>query len=94
MTTSILSPTWAGQTGAPIDPDTIRFKAVQAPKRGACDGCLFADQASKVCIRASAIAVAAGFPDCDDPSVGQAGTVIYVLDDSDPRQLPLLEKGH
>lgn len=94
MTTNILSPRWAGQTAAPIDPTTIRFKAIKAPARNKCDGCLFDGQVSRVCIQACDIAAAAGQPDCDDPLVGQVGTVIYVLDDSDPRQLPLLGGEH
>lgn len=94
MTTNILSPTWAGQTAAPIDPTTIRFKAIQAPVFGECDGCLFIGQRSSVCNRASAIATAAGAPDCDQVLAGPRRTVIYVADDSDPRQMALLEQEH
>lgn len=94
MTTSILSPAWAGQTAAPIDPTTIRFKAIKAPASNRCDGCLFDGQISKVCISACGIALAAGHPDCDDPLLGQKGSVIYVTDDSDPRQMPLLGGEH
>ena len=94
MTTNILSPNWQGATAAPIDPDTIRFKAVQAPVFGECDGCHFIGQRANVCMRAAAIAVTAGDPDCDQVLTAPKRTVIYVLDKSDPRQLPLLEKGH
>lgn len=94
MTTNILSPNWAGQTAAPIDPDTLRIKAVQAPKFGNCDGCHFIGQRYTVCNRANEIAMAAGMPDCDDVLAGPRRTVIYVLDDSDPRQLPLLGGEH
>lgn len=94
MTTNILSPNWEGDTAAPIDPDSIRIKAVQAPVFGECDGCLFIGQRSSVCNRANAIAVAAGDPDCDQALTAPKRTVIYVIDKSDPRQLPLLEKEH
>ena len=93
MTTNILSPHWEGDTASPIDPDTIRIKAVQAPVFGECDGCLFIGQRSAVCNRANAIAMAAGDPDCDPVLPGRR-SVIYVLDKSDPRQMPLIEKGH
>jgi len=93
MTTNILSPKWEGETAAPIDPDTIRIKAVQAPNFGNWDGCLFIGQRADVCNRANAIAMAAGDPDCDQVLPGRR-TVIYVLDKSDPRQMPLIEKGH
>ena len=94
MTTNILSPNWEGDTASPIDPDTIRIKAVQAPKFGQCDGCHFIGQRADVCFRAAAIAMAAGDPDCEKVLTGPKRTVIYVLDKTDPRQLPLLEKGH
>ncbi|MDN4061164.1 hypothetical protein QPK31_23370 [Massilia sp. YIM B02769] len=93
MTTNILSPNWEGDTASPIDPDTIRIKAVQAPVFGECDGCLFIGQRSAVCNRANAIAMAAGDPDCDQV-LPDRRSVIYVLDKSDPRQMPLIEKGH
>lgn len=94
MTTNILSPNWAGFTAAPIEPEAPYIKAVQAPVFGECDGCLFIDQRSSVCTRANAIAIAAGQPDCDQVLTAPKRTVIYVLDKTDPRQLPLLEKGH
>jgi hypothetical protein len=94
MTTNILSPSWTGDTAAPIDPDTIRIKAVQAPIFGECDGCHFMGQRASVCFRAASIAVAAGDPDCDHVLIAPKRTVIYVLDKSDPRQIPLIEKGH
>lgn len=93
MTTNILSPNWEGDTAAPINPDTIRIKAVQAPSFDECDGCLFIGQRSDVCRRASAIAVEAGHPDCDQVLPGRR-SVVYVVDKSDPRQLPLIEKEH
>ena len=94
MTTNILSPHWEGDTASPIDPDTLRIKAVQAPKFGQCDGCHFIGQRADVCFRAAAIAMAAGDPDCEKVLTGPKRTVIYVLDKSDPRQMPLIEKGH
>lgn len=93
MTTNILSPNWEGDTASPINPDTLRIKAVQAPVFGECDGCLFQGQRSSVCFSAADIAVAAGDPDCDQVLPGRR-SVIYVLDKSDPRQMPLIKKGH
>jgi hypothetical protein len=93
MTTNILSPHWTGDTAAPVNPETIRFTAAQAPHFRECDGCLFVSQRASVCSQASAIAVAAGHPDCDDVLPGRR-TVIYVLDRSDPRQMPLAARGH
>lgn len=93
MTTNILSPNWEGDTASPINPDTLRIKAVQAPVFGECDGCLFQGQRSSVCFRAADIAIAAGDPDCDQVLPGRR-SVIYVLDKSDPRQMPLIKKGH
>jgi len=93
MTTNILSPKWEGDTASPINPDTLRIKAVQAPVFGECDGCLFQGQRSSVCFRAADIAIAAGDPDCDQVLPGRR-SVIYVLDKSDPRQMPLIKKGH
>jgi hypothetical protein len=94
MTTNTLSTAWAGQTAAPIDPTTIRFKAIKAPASNRCDGCLFNGQTSRVCISACGIALAAGQPDCDDPQAAQKGSVIYVADGSDPRQMALLDGEH
>lgn len=94
MTTNILSPNWEGDTAAPIDPVTIRFKAVQAPVLGECDGCLFIGQRSAVCNLANAIAATADYPDCDHVLTGPRRTVIYVADKTDPRQLPLLGGEH
>lgn len=94
MTTNILSPNWEGDTAEPIDLVTLRIKAVQAPVFGECDGCLFAGQRSSVCYAAAGIAMLAGDPDCDQVLTNPRRTVIYVIDKSDPRQLPLIEKGH
>ena len=93
MTTNILSPKWAGETAAPIDPEQIRFVAAPAPKFGECDGCIFVSQKATVCDRAAAIAIAAGQSDCDHALPGRR-SLIYVLDKSDPRQLTLAEKEH
>lgn len=93
MTTNILSPAWAGHTAAPMDPETLRFKPARAPTYADCEGCMFIGQSSPICRRASAISADAGGADCDDPHP-QWGSIIYVLDDSDPRQLPLLGGEH
>lgn len=89
ITTNILSPKWQGDTAAPIDPTEVRFKAAKAPVYADCQGCLFIGQRTAVCRHASALAVQAGEVDCDDPWPA-GGSVIYVADTSDPRQLPLL----
>lgn len=94
MTTNILSDKWEGDTAEPINPDQVRFKAINAPLLGECDGCMFIVQRAAVCIRASQIAQAAGDPDCEKVLAGPRRTVVYVVDKSDPRQLPLIEKGH
>lgn len=91
--TPILSPNWRGQRAAYIDPASIRFKAVESPAVGpndACNGCLFSDRKG-VCEDANAIAVKNGQPDCEDLSPN-GNMHIYVLDDSDPRQLDLLKE--
>jgi hypothetical protein len=93
MTTNILSEKWEGDTAAPINLDNIRIKAIEAPVFGECDGCLFIGQRSDVCVRAAANAVDAGDPDCDQV-LPDRRAVIYVIDKSDPRQIPLIKKGH
>lgn len=89
MTTNILSPKWEGITAAPIDPSTMRFKPMKAPVYADCEGCLFVGQRSSVCRRACEIAEV----DCDDPWPS-GGSMIFVADPSDPRQLNLLDKEH
>ena len=89
MTTNVLSPNWTGETAAPMDPATIRFKATQAPVYADCHGCLFAGQRSVVCRRACEVAKV----DCDGPWPA-GGSMIFVLDKSDPRQMDLLDKEH
>jgi hypothetical protein len=89
-TTNILSPKWEGDTEEPIDPAAIRFKTVKAPVFADCQGCLFLGQRFAVCNRAAVLAVADGGVDCDDPWPA-GGSVIYVIDTSDPRQLDLLK---
>jgi hypothetical protein len=84
MTTNILSPNWTGDTAEPIDPTTIRFKAVRAPVYADCQGCLFIGQRSTVCRQAS------GQVDCDE-AAPEGWSVIYVTDKSDPRQMDLLK---
>jgi len=92
MTTNILSDKWEGDTAEPINPDQVRFKAINAPVFGECDGCMFIGQRAAVCNRASEIAQAAGDPDCEKVLEGPRRTAVYVLDKSNPRQLPLIRK--
>jgi hypothetical protein len=81
--TDITSPHWRGERAAPIDPSTIRFTAQGSI---GCTGCLFRSQKYTVCDAAHDIAVAAGLPPCS----GDSGEFIYIIDESDPRQLQLL----
>lgn len=92
MTTNTLSDKWEGDHAEPIDPQTVRFMAARAPVFADCQGCLFMGQRSAVCRQASALAVENGQIDCDDPW-SDGGSVIYVLDKSDPRQMDLLKDG-
>lgn len=70
----------------------VQFTAQRSKK--ACKGCVFESQHSTVCRAASAAAVAANMPDCDDPAPG-GGSYIYVVVERDERQLLLTdEKGY
>ncbi|HEY0062482.1 MAG TPA: hypothetical protein VGC21_10195 [Telluria sp.] len=70
--------------------EIIRFKPMEAPEFGSCKGCMFDLERFSVCARVAEIAKEKGLPDCEDCS--HAGTnYIYVLDDSDPRQIPLID---
>lgn len=62
---------------------TTQFKAQPATS---CRGCLFEPEHSATCKAACAEAAKRGLPDCDD-----AKGYIYVLDEVDPRQIPLIE---
>lgn len=48
-----------------------------------CNGCLFDESRHSTCIEACIAAVRAGMKDCDDG-------VIYVLVETDPRQLTII----
>lgn len=94
MTTNILSPKWEGDIAEPIDPAAVRFKPAPGAVYADCQGCMFIGQSSAVCRRASELSVQNGGVDCDDPWPGpEGGSIVYVLDKSDPRQLPLLQEG-
>lgn len=67
----------------PVEPEKMQFTASPAKS---CRGCLFERQFSPVCKRAAALAVKADLPDCD------AG-FIYVLVETDPRQLSITPEG-
>jgi hypothetical protein len=66
----------------------IRFKAVEAKR--ACVGCLFREETYRTCVTACDVAVRRGMPDCDDKAP-KGKTYIYVLDETDPRQMSLIE---
>lgn len=77
---------WLGTT-EPIDPTAMHYRAkLAAEDAGACAGCCFRGQLSKVCKAASAAAVRAGLPDCDDVDRETGRTFVYVLIPIDPRQ--------
>ena len=92
MTTNILSDKWVGDLAEPLDPDNMRFKPAKAPVYADCEGCLFIGQATPVCRRASELSVERGGADCDDPWPA-GGSIVYIEDKSDPRQLPLIQEG-
>lgn len=71
-----------------MKPADIRFKAMESDD--GCKGCLFQKQRSAVCREASQVAQDIGQPDCDDRSPVSKLSYIYVLDESDPRQIPML----
>ena len=55
----------------------------------ACNGCLFSNEKVSVCREVCRIAVAAGLPDCDSEPSGKR--VIYVLPETDPRQISIFD---
>ena len=87
--TDITSNKWRGERAAPIDPAAMRFAAREAELRDSCCGCIFRTSGSAICFRAARIARFIGQPDCDD-ATPSGSRYIYILDESDPRQLPLV----
>lgn len=75
---------------APVDPALMQFKAVSARKHRSCSGCLFDGQRVKVCREACEIARRANLPDCDDIDPMTNKSLIYVLRETDPRQIDLV----
>lgn len=65
----------------PLEPSAMRFTVKVATS---CRNCLFDGQRASVCHQASAVAVRASLPDCDDGFV-------YVAVPVDPRQLTITE---
>lgn len=76
---------------APIDPATLQFKAIAARKHRSCSGCLFDGQRVKVCREACEIAKKAGILDCDDVDPVTGKSMIYMLRETDPRQISIME---
>lgn len=73
-----------------LNGETWRYKAQAVSKGDECKGCLFSAHRSDVCHRATFEALLVDQPDCEDkPPNG--GSYIYVTDESDPRQMDLLE---
>lgn len=62
----------------PLDPATLQFTTRPA---NSCRGCIFDGQWWSVCKEAGEVAQRAGMPECE------AGGVIYVAREVDPRQL-------
>lgn len=82
----------------PLEPALMQYRAALAPvwiarndrkPERACSGCLFKGQKSKVCVQAGTAARLAGMPDCEERDVESDKTHIYVLVQTDPRQLDL-----
>jgi hypothetical protein len=69
----------------------IRFKAIES-SRG-CSACLFYGESYRSCVNACDKAVQRGLPDCDDKAPS-GKTYVYALDETDPRQMNLLDKEH
>jgi hypothetical protein len=71
--------------------DSIRIKAVESAR--ACTGCMFIEQPSYECVALCKQLAKRGLPDCEDKAPS-GKEYIYVLDESDPRQMTLLEGNH
>jgi hypothetical protein len=71
----------------------IRFKAVEAKSWNGCSGCMFFTESHSTCVAACEKAVQDGLPDCKDLAPS-GNSYVYVLDESDPRQMNLLDKEH
>jgi hypothetical protein len=71
----------------------IRFKAVEVDSWNECSGCMFYKESFSTCEAACEKAVQDGLPDCEDLAPS-GNSYVYVLDESDPRQMNLLDKEH
>lgn len=69
--------------------DNLRIKAVESARN--CTGCMFVLEQSWTCVRLCAELAKRGLPDREDKAPS-GKEYIFVLDDSDPRQLNLLDK--
>lgn len=84
---------WLGQGAAPLDPASMQYRAKPAAEgAGDCAGCCFRGQTSKVCKAASAAAVRANMPDCDDRDSETGRSFVYVLVQIDPRQANITDR--
>lgn len=70
---------------APMEPESIEFKA-KGKKRGACGGCMFANQSALVCNRVGEQAKLRGLDACD------AGVIYVAAKPKDPRQLDITKE--
>jgi hypothetical protein len=71
--------------------DQLRIKAVE--HAGGCRGCLLYGESFRDCVTACDKLVQRGLPDCDDKAPS-GKSYVYVLDDTDPRQMNLLDREH
>lgn len=83
---------WLGQGAAPLDPNSLQFKSKLAGISGGCKGCCFRYQNSSICKAASAAAVRANMPDCDDRDSETGRSFVYVLVQIDPRQADITDR--
>lgn len=67
----------------------IRFTAIEATAEE-CAGCLLDGELSTECPKAWALAMERGLPMCEDRAPN-GKQYVYVLDESDPRQMTLPE---
>ena len=71
--------------------DQVRVKAIE--HAGGCSKCMFHGESFRSCVTICDRLVQRGLPDCDDKAPS-GKTYVYVLDETDPRRLNLLDKEH
>lgn len=71
--------------------DQLRIKAVE--HAGGCRACLFFGESFRTCVNLCDKLIQRGLPDCDDKAPS-GKSYVYVIDETDPRQMGLLDKEH